>query len=262
MTPRFTVTGLAPGSLRIEKRGSEEALAREAAALALAAGAPWAPAVLARRPGLLVSSRMPGAPRPLAALGSDEARALGAVLRAVHETGRAGGGGLWWWTDPATSLAGYRAARVRDAEGALAGTGHAGLAARAAAAAPPPDPEGDPEPFRLLHGDLAEANIVWDGASPALVDWEFSRMGDPAEDLAYLVEVNGVPPALVAALLRGYGPPAMAGRVDAWRGLVAADAGAWYLGQGMEAEAAPLLARAADLAGPTSGRPRPRGRGR
>ena len=249
MTHRFTVTGLAPGSRRIEKRGSDEALAREAAALALVAGASWAPVVVAREPGLLVSSRMPGAPRPLAALAPGEARRLGAVLRAVHETRRAGRGGLWCWTAPATTLTGYRAARVEDAEGALAGTGHAGLAERAAAAAAPPEPEEGVDPFRLLHGDLVEANIVWDGSTPALVDWEFHRMGDPAEDLAYLVEVNAIPPALVAALLRGYGPPAIDRRVDAWRGLVAADAGAWYLAEGMEAQAAPLLARAAELAG-------------
>jgi aminoglycoside phosphotransferase (APT) family kinase protein len=249
MTRRFTVTGLGPGSRRIEKRGSEEALAREAAALALVAGASWAPSLVARRHGVLVSSRMPGAPRALAALGSDEARGLGSVLRAAHETRRAGQGGLWWWAGPATTLTGYRAARLRDAEGALAGTGHAGLAARAAAAAAAPEPEASSDPFRLLHGDLVEVNIVWDGSSPALVDWEFCRMGDPAEDLAYLVELNAIPPDLVAALLRGYGPPAMDRRVDAWRGLAAADAGAWYLSEGMEAEAAPLLARAAELAG-------------
>ena len=248
MTHRFTVTGLDPGSRRVEKRGSEQALAREAAALAIVAGASWAPAVVSHEPGLLVSSRMPGAPRALAALGAGEARALGAVLRAVHDTRRAGEGGLWWWTGPAATLAGYRAGRVEDAEGALGGTRHEGLAARAAAAGAPPDAEEGPEPFRLLHGDLVEANIVWDGSTPALVDWEFCRMGDPAEDLAYVIEVNAIPPAPAAALLRGYGPPAMDRRVDAWRGLVAADAGAWYLAEEMEAEAAPLLARAAELA--------------
>ena len=234
MTHRFTVTGLAPGSRRIEKRGSDEALAREAAALALVAGASWAPVVVAREPGLLVSSRMPGAPRPLAALAPGEARRLGAVLRAVRDAARRAGG-LWCWTAPATTLTGYRAARVEDTEGALAGTGHAGLAERAAAAAAPPEPEEGVDPFRLLHGDLVEANIVWDGSTPALVDWEFCRMGDPAEDLAYLVEVNGIPPDLVASLLGGYGPPAIDRRVDAWRGFVAADAGAWYLAEGMEA---------------------------
>ena len=250
MTHRFTVTGLDdPGSRRVEKRGSEQALAREAAALALVAGAAWAPAVVAREPGLLVSSRLPGAPRPLATLGTGEARALGAVLRAVHDTRRAGSGGLWWWAGPAATLAGYRAARVEDAEGALAGTGHEGLAVRAAAGSAPPEPPEEGEPFRLLHGDLVEANVVWDGSAPALVDWEFCRMGDPAEDLAYLIEVNAIPPAPAAALLRGYGPPAMDRRVNAWRGLVAADAGAWYLAEEMRDEAAPLLARAAELAG-------------
>ena len=144
MTHRFTVTGLDPGSRRVEKRGSEQALAREAAALAIVAGASWAPAVVSHEPGLLVSSRVPGAPRALAALGAGEARALGAVLRAVHDTRRAGEGGLWWWTGPAATLAGYRAARVEDAEGALAGTRHAGLAARAAAAGAPPRCAGGP----------------------------------------------------------------------------------------------------------------------
>jgi aminoglycoside phosphotransferase (APT) family kinase protein len=212
------------------------------------AGASWAPAVVAHEPGLLVSSRMPGAPRPLADLDGDEARRLGVVLRAVHDTRRAGEGGLWWWAEPAATLAGYRAARVDDAEGALAGTGHAGLAARAAAAGAPPESHDGPDPFRLLHGDLVEANVVWDGSTPALVDWEFCRMGDPAEDLAYLIEVNAIPSAPAASLLRAYGPPEMDRRVDAWRGLVAADAAAWYLAEEMAAEAAPMLARAEGLA--------------
>ena len=107
-----------------------------------------------------------------------------------------------------------------------------------------------------------EANIVWNGSVPALVDWEFCRMGDPAEDLAYLVEVNAVPADLVAALVRGYGPPAIDRRVDAWRGLAAADAAGWYLAEEMEAEAAPLLARAAELAEPSPSPRRPTGRGR
>ena len=261
MTHRFTVTGLEPGSQTVEKRGSEEALAREEAALALVAGASWAPALVAREPGLLVSSRMPGAPRPLAALHAGEAGALGAVLRAVHDTRRAGEGGLWWWAVPATTLAGYRAARVEDAEAALAGTAHAGLAARTAATSSEPDEGADP--FRLLHGDLVQANIVWNGSAPALVDWEFCRMGDPAEDLAYLVEVNAVPADLVAALLRGYGPPAIDRRVDAWRGLAAADAAGWYLAEEMEAEAAPASGARRRAGGRplTSGGPAPSGPG-
>ena len=42
----------------------------------------------------------------------------------------------------------------------------------------------------------------------------------------------------------------MGRRVDAWRALVAADAGAWYLAEEMPDQAASLLARAAELAAP------------
>ena len=81
-----------------------------------------------------------------------------------------------------------------------------------------------------------------------LIDWEFARMGDPAEDLAYLAELNELPEAVLDAVLEGHGTPGMAARVDGWRGLVAADAAGWYLAHGMVDEAAPLLARARERA--------------
>jgi aminoglycoside phosphotransferase (APT) family kinase protein len=105
----------------------------------------------------------------------------------------------------------------------------------------------------MLHGDLVEANVVWGPGGPALVDWEFWRLGDPAEDLAYACELNRLPPAACRALLAGYGAPGMEERIDAWRTIVALDAAAWYLREGMPAQAAPLLTR---------GRRLPRGRGR
>jgi aminoglycoside phosphotransferase (APT) family kinase protein len=38
----------------------------------------------------------------------------------------------------------------------------------------------------LVHGDMSLANVLFDnGAVSALLDWEFSHIGDPAEDLAY-----------------------------------------------------------------------------
>jgi aminoglycoside phosphotransferase (APT) family kinase protein len=162
------------------------------------------------------------------------------VLREVHGARRAGAGGLWWWRAPARSLAAYREGRVRDAEAALAGTPDAGLPRRLAAG---PAPPGDG--FALLHGDLVAANVLWPpGGGPVLIDWEFHRMGDPAEDLAYLAELNGLPDAVLAAVLEGHGTPGLGGRVEGWRGLAAADAGAWYLAQGMGDEARRMLARA------------------
>lgn len=42
-----------------------------------------------------------------------------------------------------------------------------------------------PVPSALLHGDLLGQNILlWPGAPPALIDWEYATRGDPAYDLA------------------------------------------------------------------------------
>ncbi len=246
MSTRFTLRDLPGPPPLVEKRGPAAALAREAAALRLVAGRPWAPQLVADEPGLVRTTRCPGAPRPVAALDAGDARRLGEVLREAHDAHRSGEGGLDAWPSPAVSLADYRARRAEDTEAALEGTAHAGLARRALAA---PLPErGGARPFRLLHGDLVEANLVWGPDGPALVDWEFWRMGDPAEDIAYLAEVNRLPDAALDAVLGGYGRPEVAAAVGAWRALVALDAGAWYLREGMDAEAGPLLARGARLA--------------
>jgi DNA-binding MarR family transcriptional regulator/aminoglycoside phosphotransferase (APT) family kinase protein len=246
MSARFTLRDLPGPPPQVEKRGPAAALAREAAALRLVAGRPWAPQLVAHEPGLLVSTRCPGAPRPLAALDASDARRLGALLREAHEVRRASEGGLDHWPAPARSLADYRARRAEDTEAALAGTAHAGLARRALGASLPE--RAGARPFRLLHGDLVEANVVWGPDGPALVDWEFWRMGDPAEDIAYLAEVNRLPPAALEAVLEGYGRPEVAAAVGPWRALVALDAGGWYLREGLDATAGPLLARGARLA--------------
>lgn len=39
--------------------------------------------------------------------------------------------------------------------------------------------------FALLHGDVSAGNIVW-AERPVLIDWEYARMGDPAEEIAYI----------------------------------------------------------------------------
>lgn len=63
-----------------------------------------------------------------------------------------------------------------------------------------------PLPFRLVHGDLQAANVlVADDGTWRLIDWEFSRIGDPREDLGYYNAYSGaVPPNLAALDLDGY----------------------------------------------------------
>ncbi len=237
MVARFRLQDLPGDPPRIAKRGDPGALAREADALERLGGVPWAPALVERGPGLLVTTRLPGAPRAAADLTPDDAGRLGAVLAALHARETAPAGGLWWWEEPAPDIAAYRRGRVRDAEASLSGTDGAGLAA---AAAPGPDP--GPAPFRMAHGDLVLANVVWGPAGPGLVDWEFWRWADPAEDLAYAIACNGLPAPLAAALLAGYGDPDVAARVPGWIPVVAADAAGWYRAQGMGEDAARMLA--------------------
>jgi aminoglycoside phosphotransferase (APT) family kinase protein len=232
----------------VVKRGPRNALSREAAALRVVAGLGVAPALVAAGAGVVVCERLPGEPRDPVALGEGDARALGALVRRVHDVPPAA-------LDPATwsstgTLADYRRERVAAA-----------LALAAAAGVPPLafPPAGDAAGARrFLHGDLVAANVVWGPGGPRLVDWEFARAGDPAEDLAYLAELNRLTPAALAAVLRGHGDAAVAARVEAWRPIVAYDAGAWYLREGVAGEGERLVARAAALlAGPgrTAGPP-------
>ncbi len=90
----------------------------------------------------------------------------------------------------------------------------------------------DEPAFSLLHGDLSAGNILWDEGRPTLIDWEFARDGDPAEDLAYLTSEAGLTPDELADIAEGYvaaGGEAWAfARVPAWLPLVRLDAALWW----------------------------------
>jgi Ser/Thr protein kinase RdoA (MazF antagonist) len=55
----------------------------------------------------------------------------------------------------------------------------------------------------LLHGDPGPGNIVW-GPHPVLIDWEYARLGDPADEIAYLYDQNGLDTHQRTAFWRGY----------------------------------------------------------
>jgi aminoglycoside phosphotransferase (APT) family kinase protein len=245
---RFELRAL-PGTPGVMvKLGSRESLAREAAGLRRVAGRRVAPALVEAAEGLLKSELLEGRPRRLERLEAGDLRALGALVRRVHEIARRASGGLPAWRSPARTLRSYRSRRAGDAA-ALAGPARASLAATVIEGLPELPGSENARPFRLLHGDLVGENVVWTPQGPRLVDWEFWRMGDPAEDLAYLAETNALPARALDAVLHGYGEPGMDRRVDAWRALVALDAGAWYAREGCEDEAQRLLRRAARLSG-------------
>lgn len=50
-----------------------------------------------------------------------------------------------------------------------------------------------PLPLCLVHGDFNPANFLYqDGKVTALIDWENSRIGDPREDLGWMVAMDGM----------------------------------------------------------------------
>ena len=67
----------------------------------------------------------------------------------------------------------------------------------------------DTESFRtdenlaLLHGDIAFGNVLW-GPDPVLIDWEYARLGDPSDEIAYLFDQNGLAADHRNAFWRGY----------------------------------------------------------
>lgn len=55
----------------------------------------------------------------------------------------------------------------------------------------------------LLHGDPGPGNILW-GPDPVMIDWEYARLGDPADEIAYLFDQNDLDGPRRQAFWRGY----------------------------------------------------------
>ena len=56
----------------------------------------------------------------------------------------------------------------------------------------------------LLHADVSPANVIW-APHPVLIDWEYARRGDPADEVGYLFTQNDLRESHRAAFWRGYG---------------------------------------------------------
>lgn len=55
----------------------------------------------------------------------------------------------------------------------------------------------------LLHGDVAGGNLLWSPA-PVLIDWEYVRVGDAADELAYIFNQNDLSEPHRQVFWRGY----------------------------------------------------------
>ena len=248
---RFAVSAVDGPPGRVIKRGPAGPLAREARALRRVSRLGVAPRLISAEPGAIVMESVDGMARPLDRLAPRDAAALGRTLRAVHDSRRTATGWLPGWPSRAGTLDAYRRRRAADTR--ITAGREAGFVDRVIDALPPVTGGADALPFRLLHGDLVSSNMLWT-PRPQLVDWEFWRMGDPAEDLAYLVEVNAMPESVFADVLDAYGDRSVAARVDGWRALCALDAGLWYRNAGAERTARRLLRRAGELSRVLPGR--------
>lgn len=196
---------------------------------------------------MLVHPHLRGEPAPLASLAIEAREQLGGCLAGIHAHERDGfmiwpslevrrGARADAWQARLRSIHQFRAShgQIPEIEEIVARLQTTEL----------PESAGWHEPhFALIHGDLSLGNLLWDddGITPTLIDWEFARDGDPAEDLAYLVAEQQLPPDLVADIAEGYiaanGDPWAFARLPAWLPLVTLDAALWwadyYLAQGI-----------------------------
>jgi thiamine kinase-like enzyme len=95
---------------------------------------------------------------------------------------------------------------------------------------------GTDEPLRLLHGDLADANVLW-GPQPALIDWEYARLGDAADEIAYLFDQNALTQPQRDAFLERYGrsarsavrPEHLVERIRWWEPVTLLGSALWWV---------------------------------
>ncbi len=87
----------------------------------------------------------------------------------------------------------------------------------------------------LLHGDITPGNVLW-ADRPVLIDWEYARLGDPADDVAYIFGQHGLGGAQRRAFWSGYRrwvrQPALdriAGRVRLWEPVILLGSALWWL---------------------------------
>lgn len=94
----------------------------------------------------------------------------------------------------------------------------------------------DSDRLVLLHGDIADGNILW-GDGPKLIDWEYARVGDPADEIAYTFDQNGLDASRRDAFWRGYRPilgdkawvDRVAKRVSWWESLTLLGSTLWWV---------------------------------
>jgi len=219
-----------PGPAPFVNRAVEERNARAAQALGIG------PAILRfeAASGVMVTRAVPRARAltPDALRDPAVLRRVAAALRALHA-----GAGFAGRLDPAEKIAlyarGLQCTAGPAAAGALALV-PAGLALAAAAAA-----EGTLAP---CHNDPVPSNLLDDGSSVTLVDWEYAGFNDPLWDLAYLAVEGGLDGPAEEALVAAYGAQGSRTRFARQKTLCLVVSGLWATLTVLQAGAASELA--------------------
>lgn len=188
----------------------------------------------------LVHAWVPGEPAPLAEAGDRARETLGICLARLHANTRRA---YTIWPEISSRSGTRRDAyaarlgtlrRYRGYDGGLGAELDGRISAALAEARQPllPGEGWEGREFSLIHGDLSAGNILWSGDAVRLIDWEYVRFGDPAEDLAYLLSEQPIGAdawaQVVAGYLSGGGDPLTIARVARYRILTALDATLWW----------------------------------
>jgi aminoglycoside phosphotransferase (APT) family kinase protein len=102
----------------------------------------------------------------------------------------------------------------------------------------------------LLHGDPVHGNVLW-GQGPVLIDWEYARVGDPADETAYLFDQDGLSDGQRESFWRGYReglstqvPPGhVTDRVDWWEPVTLLGSSLWWVERWVRCVAADAAGR-------------------
>ena len=106
---------------------------------------------------------------------------------------------------------------------------------------------GGGERLVLLHADISGANVVW-VPGPVLIDWEYARLGDPADEVAYLFTQNALGEPQQDAFWRGYTEGvadararSIAQRARHWKPITLLGSVLWWLDAWSRSEAAGVM---------------------
>lgn len=91
------------------------------------------------------------------------------------------------------------------------------------------------EALVLLHGDVGPGNVLWTDR-PVLIDWEYARFGDPADEIAYIFAQHALAPERRRAFWSGYADARRGAaledvleRVGWWEPVTLFASGLWWL---------------------------------